>query len=104
MFSGYQDYQAQRYADALPQLKRLAEMGHAEAQSMVGSIYHLGFGQIEIDEEAAIDWYERASAQGHGLASNNLACIRIIQGDTVAATRLYQLARDQGFPHVPADA
>lgn len=104
MFAGYQDYQAQRYAEALPKLERLAKTGHAEAQSMVGSIYHLGFGQIEIDEAAAIDWYERASAQGHGLASNNLAFRLILRGETEIATRLYQLARDQGFPHVPAEA
>lgn len=97
MFSGYSEYQAQQYAAALPKLQPVAAAGNPEAQTMLGALYQLGFDGITIDEAAAIAWYERASAQGYGLASNNLAGMRFMQGDLEAAHRLYQLADEQGF-------
>src|SRR5258706_636075 len=45
-----------------------AERGHVEAQNSVGS----GL-QAEKRYTEALPWYERASAQGHPLATNNLA-------------------------------
>lgn len=102
MFSGYQEFKDQQYAKALPKLQIVAEAGNAEAQSMVGCIYQVGFGQVGVDMPKAIAWYERASAQGHGLASNNLAGIRCMEGNVAEGRRLYQLARAQGFEHIPA--
>lgn len=100
MFPGYREYKAQQYAAALPKLKPIAESGNVEAQSMLASLYQLGLG-TEVDNEQAISWYERASAQGYGLASNNLATMRCIEGQMEAGRRLYQLAREQGFEHAP---
>ncbi|MEL6137879.1 MAG: sel1 repeat family protein [Cyanobacteria bacterium J06628_6] len=102
MFSGYYEYKMQQYAAALPRLKTVAERGNSEAQSMVASIYQLGLGNAEVDTEAAIFWYERASAQGYSVASNNLATIYIIQGEREKAKRFNRLAREQGFSHSPS--
>lgn len=102
MFPGYYEYINQQYAEALPQLQPYAERGNTEAQAMLASLYQMGLG-VEVNEAKAIAWYERASAQGYGLASNNLAGMHFAQGRLKASRRLYQLARAQGFEHTPAD-
>ena len=99
MFPGYEEFKAQQYAAALPKIRPVAEAGNVEAQVMLGNFYQLGFGVVEIDEAAAALWYEKASAQGYGLASNNLAGIRFIEGEDKESNRLYQLAHEQGFLH-----
>ena len=45
-----------------------AEKGHADAQNSVGSAL-----QAEEKYSEALVWFERAAAQGHALATNNLA-------------------------------
>ena len=103
MFPGYYEYTNRQYVKALPLLQPYAECGNTEAQVMLGTLYQLGLG-TEVDEARALAWYESASAQGYGLASNNLAGMRFIQGQIEDARRLYQLARNQGFEHTPADS
>ena len=100
MFPGYYEYINRQYVEALPLLQPYAECGNTEAQSMLGSLYQLGWG-VEVDEAQAIAWYAKASAQGYGLATNNLAGMRFAQGQMEESRRLYQLARDQGFEHTP---
>ena len=99
MFPGYDEFQAQQYAAAWPKLRPVAEAGNLDAQVMVGNFYQLGFDVVEIDEAEAARWYEKASVQGYGLASSNLAGIRFIEGDYEESNRLYRLAHEQGFPH-----
>lgn len=101
MFPGYSDFKEKKYASALPQIRFVAEAGHPEAQAMMGCYYQLGFDVVAIDEAIAISWYERASSQGDGVASNNLAGMRLVEGDIEAAKSLYQLSRAQGFRHGP---
>ncbi|MBE9040706.1 sel1 repeat family protein [Oscillatoriales cyanobacterium LEGE 11467] len=93
-------YDNGNYDRALQLLLPLAEAGHAEAQCLVGSIYHLGLGSIEPNEPEAEKWYTFASDRGHGLASNNLAAL-IGSSDRERAKALCQLAIAQGFRHAP---
>ncbi|MGB3240529.1 MAG: hypothetical protein WBB29_19715 [Geitlerinemataceae cyanobacterium] len=94
-------YDTGEYDRALQLLLTLAEDGNAEAQCLVGSIYHLGLGSTEPNEPEAEKWYTLASDRGHGLASNNLATL-IKSDDRSRANALYQLAKVQGFEHAPS--
>ena len=103
IFPGHAEYQQQRYSEALPKLLPVAERGNADAQTMLGTMYQMGLG-VEVDEEKAQSWYEKASRQGYGIATNNLAGMHLMNGETERGMQLYQLARDQGFEHTPADS
>lgn len=93
-------YDAEDYDLALQLLLPLAEGGNAEAQCIIGSIYHLGLGSTEQNESEAEKWYALASDRGCGLASNNLATL-VSHYDSHRAKALYQLAIAQGFDHAP---
>jgi TPR repeat protein len=73
-----------------------AEHGHAEAQNSLGS----GL-QAEKRYEEALPWYEKASAQGHALATNNLAYLYDlglgVQQDRRKGFELYSRAADLGW-------
>ena len=73
----------------------MAENGVAEAQCAVASMYQCELG-VSRCIVLAQRWYEKASAQGHGLASHNLGTIAVEQGDLGAARRWYELAKAQG--------
>ena len=61
-------YDAQEYASALPLLLPLAQEGDSDAQFRVGYCYLEG---QQFDK--ALDWLEKARAQGHPKASYNIA-------------------------------
>jgi TPR repeat protein len=44
-----------------------AEMGVADAEFQVGTMYNLGQG-LSQDDSAAVDWYRKAAVQGHKVA------------------------------------
>lgn len=73
-----------------------AERGHVEAQNSVGS----GL-QAEKRYSEALPWYERASAQGHALATNNLAYLYDlglgVKQDRQKGFELYTRAADLGW-------
>lgn len=54
--------------EAVKWYRRAAEAGHIEAQNSMGSVL-----QAEKRYEDARAWYEKAAAQGSGIATNNLA-------------------------------
>jgi len=103
---GLAAFEAEDYIKAFDLLKPMAEQGHAEAQCILANMCHLGLGREGNDPEA-VEWYRRASEQGYGVATNNLAGI-FLQGqcgvvpDRVEAERLYHRAREQGFLHAPS--
>ncbi len=99
--SAVRAYRAQNYAAAYKLLIGFAKKGDAEAQTMIGSIYQLGLGNMPINEAEAIRWYLLASEQGYGLASNNLGTIAFMRGNKEEAARYYAKARAQNFPHAP---
>ena len=43
---------------------RAATEGNAEAQFLLGKIYHYG-GDVEVDRAAARSWFEKAAQQGY---------------------------------------
>ena len=73
-----------------------AEKGHAEAQNSVGSAL-----QAEEKYSEALVWFERAAAQGHALATNNLAFLydlgRGVKQDRRKGFELYSRAADLGW-------
>ena len=96
-------YDSEQFNLAFELLLPLAEQGNAEAQTMLGTLYRLGNG-TPADSVAAKQWYEAASAQGHCIASNNLAGMLREEGQQGEAERYYELARAQGFLHTPHSA
>ena len=98
---GTQEFRNQDYTEALPLLTASAQSGSAEAQCLLGNIYQLGLGGIQVDEVAAMQWYYRSANQGYSVATNNLAGM-VWARSREAASALYQLARQQGFDHAPA--
>jgi hypothetical protein len=58
--------------DWMPDIRKLAENGSAEAQFEMGTFYELGYTSIPADLRKAMEWYRKAAAQGHGLAREGL--------------------------------
>jgi TPR repeat protein len=99
--SGIDAFKSKNYLEALRILEPLAFGGNAEAQCIMGSIYHLGLG-VEINGAEAVKWYSLSSSQGNAIASNNLAGIYFMGDCDVTqnyeeALRLCRLSQQQGF-------
>jgi membrane associated rhomboid family serine protease len=58
---------------ALTAFERAAELGNPQAEYYVGTLYDRGVHGVAKDEAQALHWYERAAAQNHAEALNNLA-------------------------------
>jgi TPR repeat protein len=99
---GLRAFEQKDYDRAFRLLIRFAEGGDAEAEVIIGNVYHLGLGGGFVDSEEAVRWYRRASAQGNGVASNNLGTIASVKGDEEGAERWYEKAKVQGFAHLPS--
>ncbi|MGB3787256.1 MAG: hypothetical protein WA949_04545 [Phormidesmis sp.] len=100
---GVKEFRTQRFTEALPLLLQSAQQGHAEAQCMLGNIYQLGIGDVEVNEAAAIHWYYQAARQGYSAATGNLAGM-IWAISPEAASALHQLAQQQRSPMTAAQA
>ncbi len=55
-----------------------AEQGHVDAENNLGAMYYTGEG-VARDEQKAIEWFEKAAAQGNEEAQANLDAIRAAQ-------------------------
>src|SRR5262249_53040742 len=107
MLSSYEDgavaYNRGDYAAARRLWLPLAEAGHADAQTMLGTIYEEGHG-VSRDYAAAVTWYHRAADQGHSDAQFYLACMhdlgKGVTLDPAAAAQWLTKAADQGPPLV----
>jgi TPR repeat protein len=60
-------YDAQQYTQALPILQEAADLGHAEAQYLLGWAYCMGDGVAQ-NYPAAMAWWLKAAEQGHAQA------------------------------------
>ncbi|MCB4361385.1 tetratricopeptide repeat protein [Quatrionicoccus australiensis] len=82
--------------EAMRWYRMAADRDNAEAQNSVGS----GL-QAEKRYEEALPWYEKASAQGHALATNNLAYLHDlglgVKQDRRKGFELYSHAADLGW-------
>ncbi|MGB8699716.1 MAG: tetratricopeptide repeat protein [Thermosynechococcaceae cyanobacterium] len=99
--NGIEAFKSGNYTQAIRLLEPLAEQENAEAQCILGSIYHLGLG-VEIDGDKAVKLYQKSAHNGHAIASNNLAGIYFmgecgITKSYKAALEWCQLSQKQGF-------
>lgn len=60
-----------------------ARAGDARAQYRLGECLQFGDGVPSADERGAVYWYEKAAAQGHVPARNNLANLHLRGGEDV---------------------
>lgn len=100
---------AKKYDDAdevekaLPILEKLAENGHAMAQSYLGMYYECGFAGLEVNIEKALDLYLRSAEQGCADAMINLGDL-YLSGNLSSgisydkAIEWYEKARELGLP------
>jgi len=79
-------------------LKKQAEVGNAEIQSLLGDCYRLGIYGLDQDDEAASYWYRQSSEQGDGLAKMRLAeqLLDDGEGDVDEAIDLLRTSIDAG--------
>lgn len=70
------------YATAMKEWRALADKGNADAQFHVGQMLGLGLG-VEVDDKAAIAWYQKAAKQKHDVAAYTLS-LAYTQGVGVA--------------------
>ena len=99
-------FEKEQYGVALSALSFWAEQGDAEAQCMVGNIYHLGL-ETSVDVSKAVQWYLASANQGYSAASNNLSTIFLmgaegLPADPAVAKKWQRRAKEQGFIHVPS--
>ena len=83
----------------LATLEAKAEKGDLEAQYEMGWRHAIGM-DVELDDDAAVEWLQRAAAAGHSLAQNNMGA-RYYSGDGVdldlkQAYRCFFKAANQG--------
>lgn len=78
--TGRELYQNKEYTEAVKQLKKAANQGHAEAQNSLGDCYFHGDG-VERDSVLALKWYKRAAEQGLAVAQYNIGvCYKTSRG------------------------
>src|SRR5665213_4507977 len=63
--------QRKDYATALRIVRPLAQGGDAAAQTILGSMYALGYGVSRSSPEA-VNWFRKAAEQGQPVAEGNL--------------------------------
>jgi TPR repeat protein len=88
------------FAEALPLFRRAAELGHAEAQYLVGSAYARGSTIVPRDDGLALHWFRLAAQQGHAKAQSSLAQMykegRGVGTDYAEAMKWYRTAAAAG--------
>ena len=82
---------------ALRVFRKLAELGHADAQYQFGEIYHGGVG---VGNDEGVQWFTLAAEQGHIEAQFKLGRIQYegvdVPKDEVQAIKWFTLAAEQG--------
>ena len=81
------------------EVKKLAEMGRADAQLRLGDMYYKGEGVAQ-DHPEAVKWYRKAAEQGLAAAQNSLGYMysngRGVPQDKSEAVKWYRKAAEQG--------
>ena len=92
-------YDEKKYAQSLPILIKLANLGHANAQNLLGFMYQYGFG-VSKDYKEALRLFELSVSQGWHQAENNLGYMYEqgigVPQDFKRAYELYKLSADHG--------
>lgn len=95
--TGVDAWQQGDYAKAISEWRPLAQTGDPDAQFNLGQAYKLGRG-VPADLPTAIDWYRKATQQGHTRAEDNLGLLMFQQGDRSGALPYLQHASMRGEP------
>lgn len=95
--TGVDAWQQGDYAKAIAEWRPLAQSGDPDAQFNLGQAYKLGRG-VPADLPTAIDWYRKATQQGHVRAEDNLGLLMFQQGDRSGALPYLQHASMRGEP------
>ena len=92
--------QAGQYEEAVDLFQKAADLGHSEAQLMLGMCYFNGDG-IKRDYDEAVKWFRKAADQGNALAQYNLGVCYIngigVNKDPAEAVKWYRKAAEQGY-------
>lgn len=88
-------------AEAISEIRSLAEHGEANSQAFLGSLYATGTG-VPRDLRKAFVWQQKAARNGQAMAQYNLAVMYSrgmgTEQDLEAAANWFQAAADQGVP------
>jgi TPR repeat protein len=94
-------------AEWMRRLQKHVDKGNAEAPDVLGTEYRDGGMGLQQDYKRAFKLFERAAAQEHAEAMNNLGtCYDRGQGvkiDHKAAAQWFQRAAEQGYPNAQAN-
>lgn len=89
-------YDKKDFSKAAPWLEKAAEQGHAEAQSLLGSMYLIGRG-VSRDTTQAIHWLKKAANQGQAEAQSLLGAIYLLEKDFAQAYQWLHKSAEQGL-------
>lgn len=94
-------------AQAVSELRRLAEAGDPLAQTIYGSTFYYGDGGV-VDAAQVIEWHERAAAQGYGPGISDLGWyfrygMEGLEPDLVRARAEFERAAALGYPRAAAE-
>jgi len=84
------------YEAPLELLIDLAKQGKPENQYELANCYLTGEGKVEINKTKAIEWFTKASDQGHALSQKKLGDIYLGEKNTKEAIKYYTLASKNG--------
>ncbi|MET0365188.1 MAG: SPOR domain-containing protein [Sphingobium sp.] len=93
--AGVDAWQQGDYARAITEWRPLAAAGDADAQFNLGQAYKLGRG-VPVDLPIAMDWFRKASAQGHPRAADNLGLLLFQQGKREEALPFIRKSAERG--------
>jgi cell division septation protein DedD len=85
------------YEEAVKQWREPAIKGDADAQFNMGQAYKMGRG-VKTDLNVALDWYRKASAQGHLQAADSYGHLLHYQGKVPESLPYLQASSDRGDP------
>jgi cell division septation protein DedD len=95
--AGVDAWQQGDYARAIAEWRPMAATGDPDAQFNLGQAYKLGRG-VPVDMIVAVQWFRKASAQGHLRASDNLGLLLFQQGQREEAMPLIRKSAERGEP------
>jgi TPR repeat protein len=95
--SGVDAWNQGDYAGAVAEWRPLAISGNSDAQFNLGQAYKLGRG-VPVDLPIALEWFRKASDQGHEKAADNLGLMLFQQGRREESMPYIKSSADRGDP------
>lgn len=95
--SGVDAWNEGDYARAVAEWRPLAAAGNADAQFNLGQAYKLGRG-VAVDLPVALEWFRKASDQGHEKAIDNYGLLLFQQGRREEAMPFIRISAQRNEP------